>query len=250
MDKNIQVESSQKGEPRSRYGDLATDFLAGFSLSAELKQFIKSTSTLGPGSWSKVGQANRSLAALELAYPDRQEFFGLAREKFKLMLSLQEVLEPFKLATVPESLKVADMRNRYFKFEKLGLSNDDVALARALRSSLELFKRGFLSFKFGSTLQQPEVFAECLKDINTHTNLSPGDFYNFARLWISLFVVSRSGFSISNLGVGSKSADLEFLLEQPVSYRQGRPQLDQSGHIRLSPGMTKILEAVGQEMIR
>ena len=234
--------------PTSRSSDLAADFLAGFEVSAELKSFMSRPSALGPGSWTKLGQANRELAALEMAYPDRTEFFGVSREKIKLLLVLQEIFDPFKLATVPEKLEVSDMRNRYFKFEKLGLSSSEVDLGRALRSALELFKRGFVSFKFDSTLQRPDVFAECLKDIGAHTKYPPEDFFNFARLGISLFAVSRSSFSKSNLETGSKSADLEFLLAQPVSYRTGKPQIDQAGNIQMSAGFERVLEALRLEM--
>ena len=228
--------------------DLASALLAHFSVSPELRNFLGRASTLGPGSWTKLGQANRELAALELAYPERADFFGLSREKLKTLLVLQEVFEPYKLATVPERLESGDNKNRRFHFDKFGLSNAEVDLGRALRGTLEIFKRGFLTFQFGSNLNRSDVFAECLRDLSTHTQFTPAEFFNYARLWISLFVVSRSNFKHLGLATGSLAADLEFLLEQPLSYRKGKPQLDGDGNIRMTPSFERILEEVRAEL--
>lgn len=221
----------------------AETLLRGYKVSDNLNRFFGSGSfpNAHNNTPTKLGFAARMLRILRDYHHDAAQIFGVSAENLKLMILLQEAFPPLAVKGLP------DFRVKHYQstskppLSQFELSDDERVLCRALRVTIELFRRRFLVIKWGDEIREDENFAKSLELIRLKTNesrqipITREDFFKISQIWFEMYAGARTKYA--HPSESKMQSDLEFIFD----HHKTKNQTGEQRRLFLSEGMTKSL---------
>lgn len=185
-----------------------------------LESYLSSGSDLSgtPGSYSRFGHANRMLSILRDYHEGASEFLGVSENTLKAMILLLETVRPLSVKDLKieaQGLKGRD--NKIFRVYEL--TEDQRLLSRALRTGIELIKRNCFVITWGSPFTENENTAKYLNEAFTNLNkkraepITKEEFIKWNRVWIEMYVGSRTIYAHPGISRSAYQSDLDYLLD-------------------------------------